>query len=155
MRKYIILITVVLFTAASCEKSALTDPDYIIFGSSYGMCAGTDCAVSYMITDEGVSKSSSYLRNGDLSTHNEKLSDEKFEQLKALEAKIPAEFFMGGDEEKQFGCPDCADQGTLHLIIIKGETQKRFRIDTRTDGLPAYVKKMAEEIKAAIAIARQ
>lgn len=153
----LVIACVLLLINLSCQKDGIDlngETDYIIFGSSYGFCVG-ECATTYLLKSDGLYKSTTYLKTGELNSFTEKLSVEKFSQVKGLEQKVPKEFLNENSEEKTFGCPDCADQGALFLEVARrGHQNKRFTIDTRTDGLPDYVKSVAIHIKAGIEIAR-
>ena len=142
---------------SSCQKEGFSlkgETDYIIFGSSYGMCVG-DCAITYLLKSDGLYKSKDYLKTGNVNSFTEKLSDEKLQQLKNIPSSIPSELINYTKDEETFGCPDCADQGGYYLEIIReGKKHKTFRIDTNTDQLQDYVKKVAAEISKAIEVAK-
>jgi hypothetical protein len=153
----LIIAGVLLMSNSSCQKEGFSlkgETDYIIFGSSYGMCVG-DCAVTYLLKSDGLYRSKDYLKTGNVSSFTEKLSDEKFQQLKNIPSSIPSELINYTKDEETFGCPDCADQGGYYLELIReGKKHKTFRIDTNTDQLQDYVKKAAEEIRKAIEVAK-
>ena len=157
--KRISLISTAIFlmSNSSCQKEGFSlkgETDYIIFGSSYGMCVG-DCAVTYLLKSDGLYKSKDYLKTGNANTFTEKLSNEKFQQLQNISSSIPSELVNYKKDTETFGCPDCADQGGYYLELIReGKKHKIFGIDTRTDPLPDYVKKAAEEIRKAIEMAK-
>ena len=153
----IIIACLFLLTNTSCQKDGIDlndETDYLIFGSSYGFCMG-ECATTYLLKSDGLYKSATYLKTGDLNTFNEELSEEKFNQIKGLEQKIPAEFLEEKKDESTFGCPDCSDQGRLYLEISIGGRKKRFNIDNYTENLPEHVKSIALDIRANINIARE
>ncbi len=149
--------SIVLMSYSSCQKEGFSlkgETDYIIFGSSYGMCVG-DCSITYLLKSDGLYKSKDYLKTGNQNSFTEKLSNEKFEGLKSISSSLPSELINNPKDEETFGCPDCADQGGYYLEIIrKGQKPKIFRIDTNTDQLPEYIKQVALEIKKAIEVAR-
>ena len=153
----LIIAGILLMSNSSCQKEGFSlkgETDYIIFGSSYGMCVG-DCAITYLLKSDGLYKSKDYLKTGNANTFTEKLSAEKFQQLKNITASIPSELVNSNKDEETFGCPDCADQGGYYLELIReSKKNKIFRIDTNTDQLPDYVKKAAAEIKKAIDVAK-
>ncbi|HXH99040.1 MAG TPA: hypothetical protein VNI52_02140 [Sphingobacteriaceae bacterium] len=152
----ILFITALLLSNSSCKKDKyLKDYDYIIFGSSYGMCAGPNCNTTYLLNDKGAFRSETYLRDNDITLHHVKLSESKFKQLKELSTKIPQQLYTSAKPEETFGCPDCADQGTLYLEIKeKNKSAKKFRIDTNEGSLPEHIKSIAVDIKASIEIAK-
>ena len=153
----LIIAAIFLMSNSSCQKEGFSlkgETDYIIFGSSFGMCVG-DCAITYLLKSDGLYKSKDYLKTGNINTFTEKLSNEKFQQLKNISSSIPSELVNYKKDTETFGCPDCADQGGYYLELIReGKKHKIFRIDTRTDPLPDYVKKAAEEIRKAIEMAK-
>ncbi len=154
---FVLISFIILFTSSSCQKSIFHldgETDYLIFGSSYGMCQG-DCSNSYLLKSDGVYKSKTYIRNGDKNSFTEKLSNDKFQQIKSISNSIPAELINYKKNEESFGCPDCADQGALYLELVRSsKVPKVFRIDTNTGDLPEYLQKTALDIKEAIKIAQ-
>lgn len=157
-KSILVLISILLLINLSCQKDELNlkgETDYIIFGSEYRFCSD-NCSIVYLLRSDGLYKSTEYLKTWKINSFNEKLDDTKFKQVMGLEGKIPLELLNEEEHEKTFGCPDCIDQGGYFLEIArKGSPNKRFRIDTFTNVLPEYVKKIAAEIKASIEIAKK
>ncbi|MGB4775194.1 MAG: hypothetical protein WBP45_08480 [Daejeonella sp.] len=156
LKSTLLIAGVVLMCISACKKDphvSILEKDYIIIGYGNGFCA-SNCEVTYLINKDGVFRSVNYLQTKKLSSFNQKLSEEKFKQVKDFETKIPEELINSGKDEVTFiGCPNCADQGSYYVeIVIKGKNPKCYFIDTITDELPDYLKKFAIDINGTLGI---
>lgn len=119
MKFIYLLFALCIFTACEPNDENLdTLKDELIVGLSYGQCSG-DCAFLYLLKDgmifaddgvDGVGDPASFAFSATpLTNYDELLYDSLL-----VELPVGLEKFEAVD----FGCPDCTDGGTLHLIRV-------------------------------------
>lgn len=134
MRAYIVILLAGLIVL-SCKKSTekLEDGDYIVFGSFYGFCMGEECREMYLLTNEKL-----YEDIDDSSTDEYvELPSDLYADVVDLETAIPVDIKELPDST--FGCPDCHDQGGVHLTIKKDGVIQSWTIDNDLDAIPTYL----------------
>jgi hypothetical protein len=139
---------VLLFFLSSCAKENLGDPDYFAFGNAYGMCLG-NCANFFLIKDKSIfpDDMDNYMGMS-LKFKSEILPDEKYILAQKLIENFPE--YLIKNPDKTFGCPDCADQGGIHIEIQDKGVIKRWHFDTTNSNLPAEIRDYVKEISAVI-----
>lgn len=138
----LILISVSLFAYCSKEKSS--DPDYFAFGIAHGECLG-NCAKFFQIKDNKLyADDMDYYSNSDLKFLKEPLSEEKYNTAKKLIEDFPD--YLKNNPDKTFGCPDCADQGGIHIEIKNYDIIEYWHIDTDFNNQPAEIKGYIQEM---------
>ncbi|GAA4273055.1 hypothetical protein GCM10022258_23490 [Aquimarina gracilis] len=102
----------------------------LVFGSFTGECFG-DCFDVFKIDGTKLEED----RIVDFYTQNYSFKGsftfpgEEFMKHQSILNEIPAELIEGSD--KTFGCPDCADQGGVYLVITIGDGKTiNYLIDT-------------------------
>jgi hypothetical protein len=158
MKKLILLLLIVL---AGCQSNSispeeqLSEGDYLIFGTFYGMCVGK-CFEAYRLdasgiyVDVGVDNREFY--SNELNYEWQKLSKEKFEAIKNLYQSFPNELLA--DNTSVFGSPDAHDQGGWYIEIIDNGEKKSWRIDMVDERLPSYLLPFVSELRKAVTVLR-
>lgn len=142
-RKIIFLILSAGTILFSCHKDELSGNDYLIFGTAYGECTG-DCAVFYKITDQKIYQDNMDYYSGTFSFESSELSNEKYNIAKVLAEDIPD--YLLNNPDKTFGCPDCADQGGVHVELCKNGETYFWHIDTDISQQPDEIKEYVENL---------
>lgn len=148
IRPGLFALIILALSIISCSKDDLDDPDYFIFGDSYGECLG-NCANFFLIKDNRIFPDSTvnyYI--APLTFKKIALQKEKYDLAKKVLEDFPR--YLSENPDKTFGCPDCHDQGGLHFELCKNGTVKKWHIDTDTDQLPVQIQSYIEEVKSVI-----
>jgi len=144
--RYIFFLLVILF---SCEKNDLNPKVSLVFGEAYGFCAG-DCAHFFQIKDNSLYKDIIERYGIDLPTFDPTpLSDSDYEIANELIAKFPQ--YLLDNTNQTFGCPDCVDQGGIHLYYTAVDQQYFWHIDTFIDNQPVEIREYINQVKVVIA----
>ena len=145
--KIISLILLILFFS-SCTKDNLDDIDYFAFGKAYGFCL-ENCATFFIIKDGNIypDEMNRYLKDT-LIFKSESLPVEKYYLAKKLIDRFPT--YLTNNPDKTFGCPDCADQGGIHIEIKEMGQIKRWHFDTNVSNLPVKIQDYVQEISNVI-----
>ncbi len=145
--KFLIIIFVFIFLS-SCSKEDLGNIDYFAFGDAYGFCQG-DCANFFMMKDSRLYPDNVASYNGtSLEFSGEALSVEKYDIAKKLIDNFPK--YLIDNPDKTFGCPDCADQGGIHIEIQENGKITKWHFDTNIASLPAQIQDYVQEIKTVL-----
>ncbi len=147
--KNLIVTSIILITfLSSCTKEGLDDIDYFAFGSAYGFCQG-DCANFFIIRDDKIYPDDmDYYNELSLKFKSVSMSPEKYNMAKKLVDRFPA--YLTNHPDETFGCPDCADQGGIHLEIKEKGRIIRWHFDTTISNLPASIQDYVREISTVI-----
>ncbi len=131
-----------------CTKDDTAGPEYFAFGTAYGFCAG-NCANFFIIRDGSLYPDEmDYYYGSDLKFRRDPLSKDKYELAKKLVDYFPQ--FLKKNPNKTFGCPDCADQGGIHIERkVNGEVQA-WHIDTNSDSQPDEIREYIQEMTGII-----
>lgn len=142
----LILSSIILF--ASCERNNLDAEVSLIFGEAYGFCGG-DCAHFFQIKSNHLFKDNMDRYTGDIPTFEEtSLSQTDYVLAKTLLDGFPQ--YLLDHPNQTFGCPDCADQGGIHLYYSQGNQQYFWHVDTFVDNLPVEIRDYINEVKAVV-----
>jgi hypothetical protein len=141
------LIALLLFFT-SCTKDKLENLDYFSFGNAYGFCQG-NCANFFLIKGDKIYPDDmDYYYGSSLKFMEEALPGEKYNLAKKLIDNFPA--YLIDNPNRTFGCPDCADQGGIHIEIKEKGQIKRWHLDTTVSNLPAAIQDYVKEIAIVI-----
>lgn len=141
------LITILLLLS-SCQKDGLDSIEYFAFGNAYGMCQG-NCTNFFLVKDNSVYPDDmDYYAGSSLKFKTEALPDEKYIRAKELIENFPG--YLSKNPGKTFGCPDCADQGGIHIEIKENRQIKTWHFDTNISSLPPEIREYVKEISNVI-----
>lgn len=147
--KKAIFIAFMILAVVSCKKTNFEKVDSLSFGIAYGFCAG-NCATFYKLEGGKIYRDSStrYTGPGSIIFHPEALSKEKYLLAKELKDKFPAYLLKNVDQT--FGCPDCTDQGGIHIEVKENDVLRFWHIDTNTSKQPAEIRTYIERMLSII-----
>ncbi len=138
-----------MIITTSCEKSNLSPELTLIFGEAYGFCAG-DCAHFYQINDQHLLKDNiEQYESTPPGFDSTPLSTADYELAKPLLVDFPA--FLLGNTNQTFGCPDCADQGGIHIYYSNNTASFFWHIDTNVDNQPPEIRDYIKQLRDVIA----
>lgn len=133
----------------SCERNNLDPAATLIFGEAYGFCAG-DCAHFFQISNKHIYKDNIDRFGTDLPTFDDiPLSGSDYELAESLLANFPS--YLLDNPNVTLGCPDCADQGGIHIYYIQGTNTYFWHIDTFIDNQPAEIRDYLSQMRDVIA----
>lgn len=143
-------IIIISLWLSSCSKDYLDKIDYFVFGDAYGFCLG-DCANFFMMKDGRIHSDNNLAYNNGtpIEFHEEPLPAEKYVLAKKLIDDFPK--YLVNNPDKTFGCPDCADQGGIHIEIMENGQITKWHFDTNIASLPSQVQDYVQEIKTVLA----
>jgi len=147
MKTKLISFTVFILMVTCCTKRDLADIEYFTFGTAYGECSG-NCAIFFMIKDNNLYPDDFDYYSGTLSFKNEPLSDEKYNLAKRLVDDFPD--YLLKNVDKTFGCPDCADQGGIHIEIKNNGKISSWHIDTSVANQPLEIREYVQNLVSII-----
>jgi len=133
----------------------LNADSYFSFGSYYGECQGEDCVVFFLVRNGKLyqDKKHQYPTNGTLHEGDyEALSDEKYQLVKDLAAKVPQELLS--ESAITLGCPDCADGGGTYIEINSADAKRFWYIDNNNRETPEYLHEFIKEVNEKINMLR-
>jgi len=134
--------SVVILSSIACETDDLSDPvltDELIIGLSYLECGG-DCAFLYQLkgdkvyTDDGVERVESVVDG--LNFSSPPIAYVTQARYDSLFSYLPS----GLDDYvlSDFGCPDCGDWGSLHVIrTTESGEYLSYVLDNQTESMAA------------------
>lgn len=144
----IILTLAVTFILISCKKESTTKFDSFTFGTSYGYCVG-NCTSFFLIQDGNLYADDMERLTTPLKFKTDKLSVDKYNLAKQLQTNFPAYFKQ--NPNRTFGCPDCADQGSIYIqTTINGKTET-WLIDTDPTTQPSEIKSYLSDLRNVLA----
>ncbi len=143
-----ILIIISFLFISSCTRESLDNPEYFSFGEAYGFCQG-NCATFFQIKDNMIYPDDidRYV-DTNLKFKTEALGADKYNLAKQLIENFPS--YLTNNPDQTFGCPDCADQGGIHIEIKEDGQIKRWHFDTKISLLPAAIRDYVQEVSAVI-----
>ena len=148
MKIKIISLFILLVFLFSCTKVNLDDIDYFAFGSAHGFCMG-NCADFFIIQDGKIYPDDmDYYNSSAMKYKTEALPAEKYKLAKTLIDNFPK--YLNDNPDKTFGCPDCADQGGIHIEIKDKGQIKIWHFDTNISNLPVSIQDYVQEISSVI-----
>ena len=147
MKTLLLLLTMSILTAA-CEKDETTVDEYFYFGTSHGMCAN-DCAKFYQLTDGKVYADNVTRYNGKVTFQSTPLADSAYQMAVNIQKNFPE--YLGNRPDTTFGCPDCADQGAIHIERKRNGVVQTWHIDTNSNNQPAEIRGYIIELLATMA----
>ena len=139
-----IALLLVLF---SCTKDNLDHPDYFSFGNAFGFCMG-NCTNFYIIRGDKIYPDDMDTYTEPMKFKSEPLPVEKYNLAKKLMDDFPS--YLLNNPDKTFGCPDCADQGGIHIEIKQNGQIIRWHFDTTISNLPVRIQDYVKEISDVI-----
>ena len=147
------LLLLLAIVVLSCSKKDLSvnSSDNFLFGTSYGNCSG-DCDQYYAIRDGKIYPTSGEYFPGPVIISNSRLSDQKYELAKKLIDNLPP--YLDQQPNETFGCPDCRDQGGIHIEYTRGggmPSIRKWHIDTDTSAIPVEIRQYAIQVINTIA----
>jgi hypothetical protein len=150
MKPKILFATFIVFISLSgCTKENLDNIDYFAFGSAHGFCL-SNCADFFLIDDGNIYPDDFdyYYNESTLTFKSEPLSIEKYNLAKDLIDRFPN--YLINNLNKTFGCPDCADQGGIHIEIKENGQIIRWHFDTNISNLPVQIQDYIQNISSVI-----
>lgn len=149
MKLTVVLALLFVLSISSCEKNNLDPEVSLIFGEAYGFCAG-DCAHFYLINDHHIYKDNMDRFETEQPTfETTPLQDGDFKLAKSLLDDFPP--FLLGKPFETFGCPDCADQGGIHIFYSNSTASFFWHIDTNVDNQPVEIREYLAHMRDVVA----
>ena len=143
MHKILYFLAAILLTSCSKDDSSCEDNQFI-FGDAFGFCAG-DCANLYKIRgDLMFADNIDNYYSGNISFQRIPLPENKYQAARHLPDQLPAYLAKGAGGS--LGCPDCMDQGLIHIEFIRNNEKIRCKLDRHVDALPPEVQDYAREV---------
>jgi hypothetical protein len=139
------LLLLLALVIMSCKKKtdSLEAPPAFLFGTSYGECGG-DCDHYFALKDGQLYPTSGKYFPGPIVISNSPLSADKTAIAQQLLSKLPA--YLLSRPNKEFGCPDCHDQGGIHIEYATGSDIMKWHIDTDTTALDPDIRSFSYEV---------
>lgn len=135
----------IIAMASSCSTNNVTPQASLIFGEAYGFCAG-DCAHFFQINDNNLYKDDIERYSGDAPSFKPTpLSAVDLELANQLVTDFPE--YLLQNVNQTFGCPDCADQGGVHLFYSTGGSKYFWHIDTFVENQPVEIRQYIKLVR--------
>ena len=147
LKKIKVPLIIFMMLLLSCEKDNLEDLEYFAFGDAYGFCNG-NCANFFMIRDNNVYPDDMDRYDDPMIFKSVALPAEKYYLAKKLINNFPS--YLIDNPDKTFGCPDCADQGGIHIEIKENGQIKKWHFDTNISNLPSRIQDYVKEVSDVI-----
>ncbi len=147
-------LTLLIFIFLACEKQPHADlQGSLVFGEAYGFCVG-DCAHFFKLTVGKLYQDNIERLTNEEPTFNEMaLSNVRFEIARNLLRDFPQ--YLKNNPNQTIGCPDCADQGGIHLYYHSGIEKMYWHIDTAVDNQPEEIREYLAQVRAITAQLRK
>ncbi|MEM9000997.1 MAG: hypothetical protein AAGB24_12105 [Bacteroidota bacterium] len=142
--KLFFIVTILLLSCSSQDDFTLAEGDSFIFGHFFGECAGEFCVETFKLTSDTLFEDTidRYLN---LENFNfVPLSIEQYDTAKSLTTKIPQQLLRRTSQT--FGCPDCADQGGIIVLVNKSSLKKQYIIDLDKSAAPKYLHEFIDQV---------
>lgn len=155
MKSLMFICSLLLFVSCGPDdKQAISPVTSVVFGAYYGMCAGYNCVriysvnSNYLYKDDSASYPSIYAPYTFVPT--QVMAPSRFDIAKDLLQNVPDELAPG--TQRQYGCPDCHDQGGVYIEIHAGSLSSRFFIDNdatadQSTAVEAYKKRVIQVLQ--------
>ena len=145
--KKIFLISFTIVAGLCCKKDKEDGAvDFLSFGTAYDECIG-NCANFFKLAGDKIypDNTTRYSGEGSVIFKTTALSNDKYLLAKELIDNFPA--YLLTTSGQTFGCPDCADQGGIHIELkTKGET-KFWHIDIDVTKQPVEIRSYIERMR--------
>jgi hypothetical protein len=148
MKNFTLLACMCIVAFAACKKSSNTTTKFS-FGTAYSMCAG-DCADFYQLDGDILYKDNmpAFLSWPPVFDYSVALPHSKYQMARALLDSFPA--YLLNSTDSVYGCPDCHDQGGVHLRLEQNGIQRSWHLDTEAAYLPPALKPYVQQVMATI-----
>lgn len=156
MKRFLFCLLILPFLMA-CSESFETPAvqkvsiDELIFGRFYGMCSGESCVEIYLVNNEELLEDTTdnilfqeLFRTGQYL----EMSEEEHQTAMELLREVPIQLTQQNNEV--YGCPDCLDQGGLHLRIKDDDTDRNFRFDLQNSENPEYLRPYLKKVNEVV-----
>jgi hypothetical protein len=135
---------VLLLPLSFCTKDNFDNLDYFAFGDAHGFCLG-NCANFFLIKDGDIYPDDiDRYYDSTLKFKSEALTTEKYELARTVIDCFPS--YLLDHPNTTYGCPDCADQGGIHIEIMENGQIKRWHFDTNISNLPSKIRDYVQNI---------
>jgi hypothetical protein len=149
--KIIFIIVIITFAGFFCKKinftgsSKTSQTDTFIFGTDGGSLPGN--YTYFKIENEKVYRNKAFAPGQEtILFGSNQLPDDKYLLAKELKESFPG--YLLSHPNQTFGCPNCADQGAIHIEMEHNGTFKSWDIDTDVSQQPAeirlYIKRLLQ-----------
>jgi hypothetical protein len=154
MKQLVLAFAIAVVIFSSCSKddgNEFIDPntvDHFSFGTAYGMCIG-DCARFYAIANHQLYADTikRYFVEP-LGFSSTPLPDVKYQLAKQLLDSFPT--YLLNHVDSTYGCPDCSDQGGVHLQMKQNGTLRTWHIDNFTQNQPVEIRNYINKVKVVL-----
>jgi hypothetical protein len=144
MNLKLIPIASLILVLSFCKKEEPINFEYFAFGTAYGECMG-NCAKFFLIKDNNLYPDEmDYYTSSNIHFQSVALSKEKYNLAKELMENFPK--YLKDNPNKTFGCPDCYDQGGIHIVIKENDQTLTWDIDTNLADQPIEIQPYVQEI---------
>lgn len=144
----ILLLVGMLF---GCGKKSADKTEYpaksFSFGTYSDFCA-EPCADFYLLEINNLYPYNGGAYKQPLTFKNSAMPSEKYQVAKPLLDSVPS--FLTNNPNMTYGCPDCYDQGVIHLELYENGKTYYWRLDRNTDSLPAPIQSYAQRVLTVI-----
>ena len=145
MKVSVVYASMLILLFGSCEKQNLKDPVTLIFGEAYGFCAG-DCAHFFEINGNNLYKDNIENYYGDKLTFDDtSMPAADYALAKDLLTNFPQ--YLLDHTNQTIGCPDCTDQGGIHIFYRTGLVEYFWHIDTFVDNQPVEIRDYLKQMR--------
>lgn len=143
-----IAILSIFFSCKDSTEIKVGTNDYLVFGEAYGFCAG-DCAHFYKINNSKLSKDNLERYTGSEPTFNNAALPEA-DYAKAIKLLKNFPEYLSKNPNQTIGCPDCADQGGVHLYLNRGGESQYWHVDNNIDNQPIEIREYIAQVRLII-----
>ena len=150
--KYIPFYLLLVFSLISCEDETMSETENenmdFVFGWSYGECGG-DCVSLFRLDDDSLypdDEHGYFPTSGNVDFKDESLADASA----LIEAQSLLEDFPNyliESNENRFGCPDCGDWGSIHIMLEIDDEERWWTLDNQIDGNPEEIQGWTQRVQ--------
>ncbi len=136
------------------EKSScvlLNSDDYLIFGTTFGFCAGNCTQLFKLTTSQLFEDDNEYFVRGEVvKFKSQPLSNAKLAMAEELCKTFPYDKIKS--EAETLGCPDCHDQGLIYFELKKNGVVKKWYVDpdANQNQVPDYLKTYVQIVRTTV-----
>ncbi len=149
--KIVFIIVIITFAGFFCKKlnfprrSKAPATDTFIFGADGGSLPGN--YTYFKIENEKVFRNKAFAPGQEtILFDSNQLSNDKYLLTKELKEIFPG--YLLSHPNQTFGCPNCADQGAIHIEMEHNGTLKSWDVDTDINQQPPeirpYIKRLLQ-----------